>query len=314
VAKSVARVGARVCFAAYSRTRPFDLYHEPNFLPYPCRKPTVVTVHDLSVWLHPEWHPSDRVSQHRKRFAQGLRRADHILVVSDTVRNDVLREFDLSPSKVTRVYNGISGDFRIFDAEVLQAARVQWNLPPRYFLAVGSVEPRKNLLTALRAYVDLPEAVRQDCPFVLAGPWGWKSEDVRHFFETQGSQKGIIRLGYVPDEDLPKVYAGATALVFPTLYEGFGLPPLEMLAVGGRVLVSDLPITREILKSHATYLPCLDVNAWREAMRVVSEQSPVVNMAASRYAREFTWQNTVTETLAVYRATLGLGQPSRLAA
>lgn len=314
VVKSVAKATATAHFAVYSRTFPFDLYHEPNFLPFRSHLPTIVTTHDLSVIRYPEWHPADRVRAHQKAFFAGLRRAAHVIVGSDTVRDEVIRHLGLPASRVSRVYYGISPAFRPIRRTELEPVLARLGLPTRYFLCVGTIEPRKNLLTALRAFVELPEKVRRSCPLVLAGPWGWKSDEMRAFFDRSARAAGAVHLGYVADDDLPALYSAAAALLFPTRYEGFGLPPVEMLACGGRVIASDLPVIREALGRHGRFLDPDDVPAWRSAMTEAAETPNTSQFAGVRHAGQFTWERTARETIAVYRHVLGSPHVTRLAA
>jgi alpha-1,3-rhamnosyl/mannosyltransferase len=271
--------------------------------------PTIVTAHDLSVMRFPEWHPADRVAAHQRAFVAGLDRAVHVIVGSDTVRRELVQFLGIPADKVTRVYYGVSAAFRPWAQVECAPVLARLGLPKQFFLCVGTIEPRKNLLTALRAFVNLPASIRSACPLVLAGPWGWKSGETRDFFESTARAAGAIHLGYVADEDLPALYSAASALLFPTRYEGFGLPPVETLACGGRVIASDLPVVREAVGRHATFLNPDDVPKWRSAMTDAVERPHGDDATAIRHARQFTWDRTARETVAVYRAVLGLSDP-----
>jgi alpha-1,3-rhamnosyl/mannosyltransferase len=314
IAKTAAKAAASIHFAAYSRAFRFDLYHEPNFLPFRSHLPTIVTAHDLSVMRFPEWHPADRVAAHQKAFVAGLERAVHVIVGSDTVRQELIHFLGIPANKVTRVYYGVSAAFRPWAQVECAPVLARLGLPKQFFLCVGTIEPRKNLLTALRAFVELPMPIRSACPLVLAGPWGWKSAETRDYFESTARPAGAIHLGYVADDDLPALYSAAAALLFPTRYEGFGLPPVETLACGGRVIASDLPVVREAVGRHATFLNPDDVPAWQDAMAGTVEMPPGLDASAIHHARQFTWEQTARETVAVYRAILGLADPAPLAA
>ncbi len=305
----LAKSAYRAHLRAAARWGGFDLYHEPNFVPVRTHLPTVVTVHDLSVLLHPEWHPADRVRFHDGHFRAGVAAADHVIVVSESVRREVMLYLGLPPDRVTAVLNGIGDVYRPQSVESVEAVRRKYGLPSHYFLAVGTIEPRKNIGTLLRAFCDLPAGVREACPLVLAGGWGWKSGPERELFESEARHRGAVHLGYVADADLPGLYAGAAALLYPSFYEGFGLPPVEMLACGGGVIASTADAVREVVGRHAVLLDPHDLAGWREAMRRAATDPEF--LAASRggvaYARRFTWARAAEQTLGVYQRVLGVG-------
>ncbi|HET6572063.1 MAG TPA: glycosyltransferase family 1 protein [Fimbriiglobus sp.] len=306
-AKATAKAASRFHFAAYTRIYGFDLYHEPNFVPFPSALPTVVTVHDLSVLRFPDWHPADRVRVHENRFATGLRRADHVIVVSDAVRREIISDLGVAADRVTAIPNGVGPAFRPLPAEVVDAVRARLGLPERYFLCVGTIEPRKNVGTAMRAFADLPAEVRESCPLVLVGPWGWKSDADRDYFEGVCRGRGVRHLGYVADDDLPAVYAGAVGLVYPSHYEGFGLPPLEMLACGGAVLASTADAVREVCGDHAALIAPKDLPGWRAAMLRLATDADYRNdlrRGGVAHAARFTWERSAAVTAAVYRRVL----------
>jgi len=309
VAKEAAKAAYRLHLRAAARWGGFDLYHEPNFVPVRTHLPTVVTVHDLSVVLHPEWHPADRVAFHAQHFETGLRLADHVVVVSESVRRELIAELGFPADRVTAVLNGIGDDFRPQPPDVVAAVRARLGLPGRYFLAVGTIEPRKNLLTLLRAFCDLPTALREACPLLLAGGWGWKSEPERVFFESEAKAKGVRHLGYVTDAELPALYAGAAALAYPSFYEGFGLPPVEMLATGGGVLASTAAAVREVVGGYARLIDPNDLSGWRDALRDVAADPSALDdtrCGGIAHARRFSWAAAAVRTLGVYRSVLGL--------
>jgi alpha-1,3-rhamnosyl/mannosyltransferase len=308
-AKEAAKAAYRTHLRAAARWGGFDLYHEPNFVPVRTHLPTVVTVHDLSVVLHPEWHPADRVAFHAKHFEAGLRQADHVVVVSESVRRELIAHLGFPVNRVTAVLNGIGDAFRPQPPAVVTAARTRFGLPERYFLVVGAIEPRKNLLTLLRAFSDLPAELRAACPLVLAGGWGWKSEPERVFFESEARDKGVRHLGYVADADLPALYAGAAALVYPSFYEGFGLPPVEMLATGGGVIASTAAAVREVVGGHARLIDPHDLAGWRDSLRDVATDPTALDdtrRGGITHVRRFTWAAAADRTMAVYRSVLGL--------
>jgi alpha-1,3-rhamnosyl/mannosyltransferase len=283
-----------------------DLYHEPNFIPVPCDVPAIVTVHDLSVILHPEWHPADRVEFHKRHFPASLHRCRHVLTVTETIRQEIIRHLNLPAEKVTAIPNGVRRDMKPMSTETIVAARKRLGLPESFLLYVGTIEPRKNVGTILRAYCALPESIRKRHALVLAGGWGWKYEEVREYFDSTARLRGVVHLGYVADDDLSALYNCARALVFPSHYEGFGLPPVEMLACGGAVISSTAAALREVLRNCAHFVEPDDEAGWRQAMeRILLDDSwrRQLCQGGSERAREFTWERTAERTWEVYRRT-----------
>ena len=315
LAKQSGRAAAQAYFSAYATAQRFDLYHEPNYIPFRTSLPTVITAHDLSVLLHPEWHPAERVAIHQAKFRNAVERAAHVITGSEQVRRELLAAIPLKPENVTAIYYGIGEEFRPLPNDIIDEARTRLKLPERFLLYVGAVEPRKNLLVALKAFVDLPSVLRKRCPFVLAGPWAWKAADVADYFQHVAIPAGVRHLGYVSDADRMALYNAASALIYPSRYEGFGLPPVEMLACGGGVLAGTAKAVVEVLGKHGHFIDPDDATGWRDAMAAVATDDDFLS-ASKRggigHARQFTWERTAKLTIDVYRNVLGLPNPSTL--
>ncbi len=318
---SLARCG-RFVLERHSRTvltgGRYDLYHEPNFIPLASDLPTVVTVHDLSVLNHPEWHPAARVQFYERRFHEGLRQCRHVITGSESVRQEVIHTLNVPPERVSRVYYGIHPHLGPLSAEVTKQMLRKLQIQPGYLLYLGTIEPRKNILMLLRAYCALPQALRERSPLLLVGSWGWKSDAVREFYETEARHKGVQWLGYLHDEYLPVLYNGARALVYPSFYEGFGLPCMEMMACGGAVLASTADVFRETLGDRAALIPAEDSDGWRAGMaRIIQDDDWLSSLrqGVTHVARRFTWENTASQTVDVYRQVCGdaSSSPLRLA-
>lgn len=282
----------------------YDLYHEPNFIPMPADCPTIVTLHDLSVLLHPEWHPANRVALYERYFPRVLRQSAHFLTVSEFVRQEVIRKLGVSSDRVSRVYNGIRPELSRLPGDVVAARLRRLKLPQRYLLHVGTIEPRKNVLMLLRAYCSLPVSLRRDWPLLLVGGWGWNAREVAEYLDGTARACGVHHLGYVADRDLPVLYNGARALIYPSRYEGFGLPPLEMMACGGAVLASTAGALIETVGSRAHLLHPDDLDGWRRALeRVLRDDDWLRSLRAGveAVAKPFTWERCAAETLRVYR-------------
>lgn len=300
-------------FQARSRRGGHDLYHEPSFLPIDCDLPTVVTVPDLSVLLHPEWHPADRVAHHQREFQRGVSRAVHVIAISEHGRQEIIRELGLPSDRVTRTYMGVRPGLRPMGGEEVRARLEELGLPPAYLLHVGTIEPRKNVKSLLRAYCALPAAVRQRFPLVLVGGWGWNSGDVHAYLHDEAKHRGVRYVGYVDEADLACLYNGARALVFPSRYEGFGLPPVEMFACGGAVLASTAGAVAETAGRKACLIDPDDVGGWRDAMaRVCTDDDWWMSLRrdATDAARPFTWERCAADTLGVYERVVNGARPA----
>lgn len=295
-------------FRTFGAAGAVELYHEPNYIPLPWDGPTVATVHDLSVLLHPEWHPADRVAYFTRHFETGLRRCAHLIAVSDFTRRELIDTFGVRSERVHCVYNGIRPELRPMNATAIAPTLARLGLTTPYLLHVGTLEPRKNLLLLMHAYGDLPESLRVRCPLVLAGGWGWNAAELAEHYHSVGRHRGVRLLGYLKDAELPALYNGARALVFPSLYEGFGLPPAEMLACGGAVIASCAGAVAETAGPRAHLVDADDLAGWRDAMaRVIDDDGWHAHLrrGGPEHARAFTWERCARETYRVYAAALG---------
>lgn len=286
----------------------FDLYHEPNFMPIRCGVPTVATIHDLSILRHPEWHPPVRVKWFESNLPNALKQATHFFTVTEHAKREMINLLGVSAEKITCTYNGVREDLGpLEDADFLPILRKR-DLKPGYLLHVGTIEPRKNLLRLMQAYVDLPAALREKHPLVLAGQWGWQFEEIAEYYESTARHKGVRQLGFVADAELPALYNGARALVFPTFYEGFGIPAVEMMGCGGAVLASKAEAVAEVVGRNACLIHPEDTEGWRDAMeRVLTDELwwESLRGGVEERAKHFTWQRCAETTLAVYRQLIG---------
>jgi alpha-1,3-rhamnosyl/mannosyltransferase len=304
-------------FRAVCARRKYDLYHEPNFIPLPCDRPTLATLHDLSVLLHPEWHPADRVAHFERHFHRGLDGCAHFLAISEFGRQEVMRILNLPPERVTRTYMGIRPGLGPLPPERVGPVLERLGLPPRYLLYLGTIEPRKNVLMLLRAYCSLPGRLRSAWPLLLVGSWGWNTGDVAEYLDREARHRGVIHLGYLAEENVAPVYNGARALVYPSLYEGFGLPPIEMMACGGAVIASTAGALVETVGGHAHLVHPEDFDGWREAItRVVEDDDwwQGLRDGVEAVARPYTWDQCAAITLRVYRRLCGEREELPLAA
>lgn len=282
-----------------------DVVHGTNFvLPPPGRAAGVLTVHDLSFLRTPSTvTPAARA--YRELVPTSIRRAGAVLTPSRAVAEEVCAEYGLSSDRVTATPLGVDGSWSSASPPDA-AARNRLGLPERWFVVVGNLEPRKNLPVLVSAY---REALRHDPEIpalVFVGPPGWgPALDVRGIPAAK-----IVFTGHRTDADLQTIVAGATALLFPTSYEGFGLPPLEAFACGVPVIASDLPVTREVLgedSALARLVTAGDPDTLGAAVLAAGSATPDPAAAAARRQRAaaFSWEQTAAATLAVYREVAG---------
>ncbi len=286
------------------KTRGYDLYHEPNHVPVRTRRPTITTIHDLSVLIHPDWHPQDRVRWYADAFAHGLRQARRFITISEFTRREMVTRLGIDPERIDVTPLAARAVFAPCDDATVRAALEEFRLPRRFLLFVGTLEPRKNLPGLLDAYAALPEDLRSACPLAIVGAWGWKAGALRARIEALGVPADQVRLlGYVSDEQLAALYTACRALAWPTYYEGFGLPPLEAMACGAPAIVSDVASLPEVLGDAGRLLPVDDRDAWRDALRQAIEdddwRTTQARQALAR-AATFTWQRTAEQTVAAY--------------
>jgi alpha-1,3-rhamnosyl/mannosyltransferase len=302
------RLVKQVRFTRGISKHPFDLYHEPNFLPLSYETPVVTTVHDLSCFRYPEMQPAPRVKLIQRYLPRALERSTRILVDSDFVGQEVIECFGVAPERVITVPLGIASAFRPRTYDETRPHLTPYSLQHgRYLLAVGTLEPRKNLALVFRAYRRLPQRIKRDYPLVIAGMSGWHTEVLRSELHDLSARGHLRLLGYVPEEALTALYSGAAMLLYPSFYEGFGLPPLEAMASGIPVITSNRASLPEVVGNAGWMVEPEDEIALCETMVAVLEGSEEtrgrVRLGLER-AQRFTWKRCAQETLKAYRVAL----------
>ncbi len=283
-------------WAKHKGKQSFDLYWEPNFIfldEIESRK-AVLTIHDFSFHIHRQWHPKDRLAYFDTHFWRTLPRANHVVAVSEFVRGECIEYAKLDPDTVHVVHNGIDHQqFRVLDTSILQETKARLQLPDRYILCVGTVEPRKNVAGLVKAYDMLPEKVKKDCTLVLAGDTGWAREYLRDVVEA--NKDYIQFLGYVDQQDLPAVYNLATLFAYPSYYEGFGIPPVEAMACGTPVLVSTIEPLKEVCGDAAHFVDAWqieDIAAGLEKLATDDAYAATLREKGLERCQRYTWEAT----------------------
>ena len=283
------------------------LFHATeHLLPYLRHTPTVLTVHDLIFERLPEHHKAMNRIYLRQAMPLFCRRATAIIAVSESTRRDLVALYGLPSTKITVIPEAAAPHFRPQSIEQIARVRDRLALPPRYLLTVGTIEPRKNLSRLVDACGPLFRDGNVDA-LVIVGGRGWLTKEFFAHLERSPWRERVILPGYVPDEDLPAVYACAALCVQPSLYEGFGLPVLEAMACGAPVCAADTTSLPEVGGDAARYFPPTDVEAITEAMRAVLGDASLAAELRRRgleRAAQFSWERTASETLALYRHLL----------
>ncbi len=284
-----------------------SLFHATEHLLMPLWDvPTVLTIHDLVPQLLPEHHKPLNRWYLNWTMPLYCRRADYIIAVSEATRRDLLATYHLPAEKVTVIHEAASPRFRPQTESAHEQVRRTYGLPEEYLLYVGTIEPRKNLERLLEAWTPLRRS--GECPpLVIVGKRGWLADSFYAALEDSPVREDIILTGYVQDVDLPVIYSAATAFIWPSLYEGFGLPPLEAMACGTPVVCADASSMPEVVGDAALLFDPLDCEAMKAAMRqIVSAADLRVELRKRGLVRssKFSWSRAAAETLAVYTQLL----------
>ncbi len=291
-------------FFAGLNMRNYDVYFEPNFilLNRIKAKKRVVSVFDFSFELYPQSHPEDRIYYFRENFWKSLKKADKIIVPSEFIFNQAINEYRIEKSLLRIVYPGVDHKmFREYPVEKIKTTIDKYSLPDKFILFVGSIEPRKNLKNLLLAYQMLPDYLKREFKLVLVGFSGWKNKDIMEILKK--NKENIIYTGYVSEEELACIYNIASLLVFPSFYEGFGLPPIEAMACGCPILVSNKASLPEVCKDAAGYFEPDKPESISEAIvRVMDDEDLRKNLMIKGKERSkfFRWDKTSREILNIF--------------
>ncbi|WP_443971578.1 glycosyltransferase family 4 protein [Sphingobium sp. CR28] len=282
------------------------LFHGTNFFLPRWLESGIVTIHDLSVFRYPEAHPVERLEYFDREFEDSLRRARHVLTDSENGRQEVMEFAGLHPSKVTAVHLGVSPSYMPFrGSEDERLILARYGLQAHnYALCVATLEPRKRIDMAIRAHALMRRRTGSKMPLVVVGAGGWRNGSLRELIEIEQGKGTIILLGYVASDDLPTLYAAARLFVYLSVYEGFGLPPIEAMASGVPVIASDRSCLPEVTAGAAMLVNPDDLDSCVGAIERGLNDEAWRELAIQRglqVAAGYTWDNCIENTINVYR-------------
>ena len=292
----------------YVRRNRLDLFHGTNYnLPLWSGCRTVVTIHDLSLLLHSNTHREDLVRRARTRLPVVTRIANRIITDSESVKREISEHLNVSPEKITAV--PLAPRRAFYPADPQRAPQIcrELGVEDDFILFVGTVEPRKNLITLVRAFEELLHTTELRPQLVIAGAKGWLTDELFANVDATARRERILFTGYISDEQLRALYSSCRLCVYPSLYEGFGLPTLEAMACGAAVITSRIPVMIETVGTSARLIEPTEVSDLTAALvELLTDENARRHFATSglQRAAEFTWERTAKSTLEVYREAL----------
>lgn len=289
----------------YAKRAALDLFHGTNFeLPLWNRRRTVLTIHDLSTLLYPELHRPRLVRRARVRLPLAARLARAIITPTEAVKREVCSQFRLKSDKVSAIQEAPRSIFRPLHLDETLEIRKRLGIENDFLLFVGTLEPRKNLLTLLKAFDQILRHTSWRPQLVVAGGEGWLMDETSSFMKESEIDEHLRLTGYLDDEELRALYSSCKAFIYPSLYEGFGLPPLEAMACGAPVVASRIPALQETLGEAAILIEPADVDDLAKAIIDILENDEgrlSLISAGLKQAAMFSWERAAKQTYEVYQ-------------
>lgn len=275
----------------------FDVLHFPNFVMPPVKEcKSIITVHDLAFMRFPQYIESKNLKFLRNQLPESLEKADKIIAVSQFTKQEIIDVFNIASEKIMVVYEGIK-QFPDNKNNTDELNYLRDKLPDKYILFVGTIEPRKNIEGLIRAF---NIANLNEYKLVIVGVKGWFYEGVFELVKELGLSEKVIFLGYVADDLLPQIYKNASLFVFPSFYEGFGLPPLEAMQYGVPVVASRV---NEVLGESAYFIDPYKPEDVAEGIKDILENKELYNdllVKGKQQAQKYSWENAANETMKIY--------------
>ncbi|MGM0368642.1 MAG: glycosyltransferase family 4 protein [Actinomycetota bacterium] len=287
-----------------------EVMHFPDFLVSPTlNRNIVLTINDLAFVRFPEFNFGWFIKKYTKEVKKNARRARKIIAISESTKKDIVNFFSVNPAKIEVIYPAAGKIFRKLKKEDIdKSIPDKYNTGKKYILSVGTIEPRKNYVALIEAYNALREEYDTDIRLVIVGRTGWKSEATYQKRDDSPYREDILFLGRVEDRDLVRLYNQAELFVYPSVFEGFGLPPLEAMSCGLPVIVSNASSLPEVVGGAGILVPPKNTGRLASAIRDVLEDNSLKEKLSSKsikQASRFSWEENARKTLKVYRQALG---------
>ncbi|MBA4336489.1 hypothetical protein C0416_01810 [bacterium] len=267
----------------------------------PKKLKVLMTVHDLIAFLYPENHNKKAVLIEKLTLGVALKKVKKVLSVSENTKKDLIKKFGIKESLIDIIHNSASDSYGVIEEDQCEALREEKNLPKEFIFSVGTIEPRKNYTTLIEAYSKI-KAHHPNVKLVIAGKKGWKSENVFKKISELDLKEDVIFLGYVTEEELAKIYNLATIFAYPSIYEGFGIPPLEAMKCGCPVITSNISSLPEVVNDAAILVDPVSVEDLKNALhQLLSDPAMQENLKEKGFAQcdKFSWEISARKLLAI---------------
>lgn len=280
-----------------------DLTIFPNFATWPTTRSrySATVIHDLTYIHFPEVVEKKNLAHLKRVVPRSIKDADFIITVSESVKTELVEQFNLLPD--TCIVTPIPPSRIFFDevsSEVIAATKKKYSIKPnkKYIYFIGTFEPRKNLKTLIEAYALLPQEIKDDYSLVLAGGKGWNNKDTQQVLDLAITAGNDIRhLGFIDQSDSPALFQAASLFVTPALYEGFGMPVLEAMASGTPVVASDIPVLKEVGGTYATYADPLSPQSFTDAIITALKSPTLSRQVLQENVRRYSWSDNVEKII-----------------
>lgn len=277
----------------------FDLYWQPNFIPNHSIKANkiIATVHDFSWEIYPEFQPHERVNYFQKYFYSSIQKCDHIITGSEFTKQEIIERTGFEPKKISVIYHGV--DHHLF------YPRSSTKPAQKYILAVGSIEPRKNLKNLIQAYKALDVSMRNQYHLILVGAQGWNNDEILN--EINHLSRWVHYSGFVSDEELAILYSNASLFIYPSVYEGFGIPPLEAMACGTPVICSNVSSLPEVGGDAVVYCDPYNIQDIKRKIELVLDDALLqqeLRVKGVERANMFSWKRSAKKHLDIFEKVL----------